>query len=227
MADKVPADLLIRHLEQYISDHKKAFVSAVLQQRTRHLTIVLEDIFQSQNASAVFRTAECFGIQDIHLIENINKYSVNKKVLRGANKWLTVHRYKDKAVNNTTVCLGALKREGYKILATSPTATTSFREVELSGKVAIVMGNELHGLSDEAIDHADLMVSIPMQGFTESLNLSVSAALCVSELSWRMRQTNLTWQLTELEKQQLKLEWYRKIVRNAETIERQFLKSIQ
>lgn len=219
--------LLTQHLSQYISEHKKKSIEAVLDQRTRHITVVLEDIFQSQNASAVFRTAECFGIQDIHLIENINKYSVNKRVLRGANKWLTVYRHKDKTVNNTTACLTALKAQGFRIMATMPSAQKLISEVDVSGKVAVIMGNELHGISSEAIELADERVKILMYGFTESLNLSVSAALCVSELVTRLHRENISWRLSDAERRQLRLDWYRKVVRNAATIERLFFESIQ
>lgn len=219
--------LLTSHLSQYISEHKREYIERVLSERTRHVTIVLEDIFQSQNASAVFRTAECFGIQDIHLIENLNKYSVNKRVLKGANKWLTIHRHNSKSEDNTNKCLQSLKQQGYTVLATMPSATTSIAEINVSGKVALLMGNELHGLSSNAIELADVKVRIPMYGFTESLNLSVSAALCVNTVIDKMRQNTIDWQLAAGERECLKLDWYRKVVRNSNTIERLFLKSIE
>lgn len=215
------------HLSQYISDHKKQFLEEVLAQRTRHVAVVLEDIFQSQNASAVFRTAECFGIQDVHLIENISKYALNKRVLRGANKWLTVHRHGEPGVNNTIQCLRFLKSQGYQIMATTPSSTSSIHEVATDKKLAILLGNELHGLSDEAIKEADVRVKIPMYGFTESLNLSVSAAICISEIIYKMKRTGVNWQLDDESKNQLRLNWYRKIIRNAGIIEKKYLMSIE
>lgn len=223
----LPTDtLIIDHLAQYVSDHKKRTIEEVLDKRTRHLTIVLEDIFQSQNASAVFRTAECFGVQDIHLIENLSKYALNKRVLRGANKWLTIKKHAQKEKDNSRACLESLKASGYKILATMPSANLTIQQVDVSNKIAVVMGNELHGLSDTAIALADYKVTIPMFGFTESLNLSVSAAICVHELINRMKASSVDWHLSEEMKKQLRLEWYRKLVRNAEMIERKFLESI-
>lgn len=223
----LPTDtLIIDHLAQYVSDHKKRTIEEVLDKRTRHLTIVLEDIFQSQNASAVFRTAECFGVQDIHLIENLSKYALNKRVLRGANKWLTIKKHAQKEKDNSKACLESLKASGYKILATMPSANLTIQQVDVSNKIAVVMGNELHGLSDTAIALADYKVTIPMFGFTESLNLSVSAAICVHELINRMKASSVDWHLSEEMKKQLRLEWYRKLVRNAEMIERKFLESI-
>lgn len=217
---------IIDYLGQFITTHKKALVEEVLEQRTRHVSLVLEDIYQSQNASAVFRTAECFGIQDIHLIENKNKYTLSKGVLKGANKWLSLIHHKE-GENNTVSCLSHLKGDGYKVLATSPTAKLSIQDVDISNKVAIVFGNELHGLSEEAIQQADLKVRIPMFGFTESLNLSVSAAICVSEIITKLKASNETWKLTPDERHQLRLSWYRKLVRNSEVIEKEYLKSIK
>ncbi len=213
------------HLGQFITDHKKRLIEEVLIQRTRHLILVLEDIYQSQNASAVFRTAECFGVQDIHLIENLNKYGLNKSVLKGADKWLTIHRHNVK--NNTTACFDNLKSQGYQILATSPSAKYSIEDVDISKKMAIVLGNELHGLSEFAQNAADVKVKIPMHGFTESLNLSVSAAICINTLIPKIRGSNVLWRLTKEEADQLRLSWYRKSVKNSGLIEKKLLQSIE
>lgn len=224
--DRSEEALISNHLGQFITNHKKELVEKVLNHRTRHVTLVLEDIFQSQNASAVFRTAECFGIQDIHLIENRNKYTLSKGVLKGANKWLSVIHHRDKE-NNTEQCFKHLKAAGYKVLATTPNAELAISQVSLKHKIAIVMGNELHGLSDYALQQADIMARIPMYGFTESLNLSVSSAICISEVVSKLRASNNQWQLTQVERNQLKLAWYRKLVRNSEIVEKEFLKPIR
>lgn len=195
--------------------------------RTRHLTLVLEDIYQSQNASAVFRTVECFGIQDVHLIENQNSYGVNRRVLKGADKWLTIKHHNQPNVNNTPLCFEQLKKDGYKILATTPTASLSIQDVDVTQKIAIVMGNELHGLSEEAQEAADMKVKIPMEGFTESLNLSVSAAICIYELMIKIRSSGVDWKLTAQEMEILRLSWYRKSIRKSEIIERKYLESIK
>jgi len=225
MPAKNQIDLIIKHLGQYVTEHKRAVIENVLSRRTRYLTIVLEDIYQSQNASAVFRTAECYGIQDIHLIENQIKYSLNKRVLKGANKWLNIIHHDEKSFNNTERCFYFLRKEGYQILATSPEAKLHIDEVDVSKKIALVMGNELHGLSDFARTNADKEVQIPMHGFTESLNLSVSAAVCVHELIPKIRGSQVRWTLTTEEKEQLRLSWYRKLVRNSDLIEKEFLKT--
>src|SRR5687768_15812556 len=167
---------VLAHLSQFVSDHKKEFVEKVLNNRTHHLTVVLEDIFQSQNASAVIRTCECMGLQDIHIIEQRSKYSLNPRVLKGSNKWMSFFQYNDRRVNNTKLCYDQLREKGYQVLATDPAEDgKSIHEIDFTDKkIAIVFGNELRGVSSFGIEYADQKVRIPMFGFTESLNISVS-----------------------------------------------------
>ena len=227
MVEKDKNKLLSEYLSRFISDHKKEFVEKVLDQRTRHITMVLEDIYQSQNASAVIRTCECMGIQDVHIIENDSTYTVNRRVLKGSYKWVDLIRHKGKWRNNTEACYEQLRARGYKIAATDPSPEgVSIHDVSVKDKIAIVMGNELHGTSSFAIDHADMKVRIPMYGFTESLNISVSAAICLNTLVPLLRKDETPWQLTEAEKEEIRLRWLRKMVRNAEILEKEFLKSI-
>jgi tRNA (guanosine-2'-O-)-methyltransferase len=215
------------HFSQYITDHKRQFIEKVLLGRTRHVTLVLEDIYQSQNASAVVRTCECLGLQDIHIIEEDSKYSVNKRVLKGANKWIDLYRYKMKGFNNTEICFRKLRALDYQILVTDPSPDgISIMDIPVDKKIAIVMGNELKGTSSYALDHADQKIFIPMHGFTESFNISVSAAICLNTLLNKVRQSNTSWQLTEEEKNALRLQWYRKVVRRSDLIEQEFLRSI-
>ena len=219
--------LIINHLSQYATEHKKNFIEHVLSQRTRHITLVLENIFQSQNASATLRTSECLGLQDIHIIEDESKYGTNKKVLKGAHKWLDLHRYKMKGFNNTEICFRQLRESGYKILVTDPSPDgISINDVSVDQKVAVVMGNEFHGTSKYAIAHADQKIFIPMYGFTESFNISVSAALCLNILLTKLRASNINWKLSVSEKESLRLQWFRKIVRRSDLIEQEFLRSI-
>jgi tRNA (guanosine-2'-O-)-methyltransferase len=215
--------LLCDHLGQYISDHKRDFIEKVLAHRTRHITVVMEDIYQSQNASAVVRTCECMGLQEVHIIENSSTYSVNPGVLKGANKWMHLVRYREKGANNTEICFNNLKKNGYRILATDPRPEcASIGELPIEQKLAIVMGNELHGTSEYAQVHADEMVKIPMYGFTESMNISVSAAICLHTVVPKLRNSEMNWGLSEEEKKEIRLEWYRKSVRRSDLIEREF-----
>jgi tRNA (guanosine-2'-O-)-methyltransferase len=221
--------LLFGHLDRFVSDHKKEFIRKVLEERTRYVTVVLENIYQSQNASAVLRTSECMGIQDIHIIENTAKYQLNVRVLKGADKWLNLHRYRVKGVNNTETCFRALRDQGYKILAADPAADGKpVGEVDVSeNKLALVFGNELRGASAYALEKSDMRIKIPMYGFTESLNLSVSVAICLNTLLSKLRVSATDIALSENEKSMIMLSWYRKIVKRSDVLEREFLRTIQ
>lgn len=221
-------DAIVRHLSQFVSEHKKEFVEKVLNNRTRYVTLVLEDIFQSQNASAVIRTAECMGLQDVHIVENTAKYQLNIRVLKGSYKWMELHRYHDNSLNNTEVCYSKLKAEGYTILVTSPDEDgESIQDIDLTqGKIAVVFGNELRGCSAYATEHAHKKIKIPMYGFTESLNISVCVGMCLNTFIPKLHQGNIPFHLSEQDKQHIRLNWFRKMVRKSDLIEREFVRSI-
>ncbi|WP_420319112.1 TrmH family RNA methyltransferase [Ekhidna sp.] len=202
-------------LEEFVSENKQAHVGRVLSQRTRHVTLVFEDIDKSHNVSAVLRTAECMGIQDLHFIQNKNSYNVNPGITQGAAKWVSMLHH-NKYGNNIDACYDELRNNGYKIFATSLNHTSrSIHELNPSDKTAFVFGTESDGISEEAGEKADGFVHIPMQGFTESFNLSVSAAICLTIFKLKLKE----WPpLTDQEKLVLRSEWYRKIVREADLI---------
>ena len=216
---------LSNHLQGFISQNKKSRIEEVLNFRTRHLTVVLEDIYQPQNASAIVRTCDIFGVQDLHIIENKNYYELNPEVVKGASKWVDMHRY-NTYENNTANCLQQLKKKNYRILATSPSAgSLSINDVSLDQKTALVFGTEYTGVSDIVKNYADEMVTIPMFGFTDSFNVSVSAALCLKSLITNMHTNGVDWKLSETEKVALRLDWYRSIVVNAELYEKRFFEN--
>ena len=221
--------LVLEHLAQFVSDHKKQGVEKILDLRTTRITVILEDIFQSQNASAAIRTCECMGLQQVHIVENISKYSINPRVLKGANKWMDIKHYASKKENNTLACFEQLRSEGYTILVTDPSeGGTSIHEIDVSrSKLALLFGNELRGASPEAIENGDEKIRIPMYGFTESLNISVSVAMCLGALVTKLRLNGINTSLAQSEKDRIRLNWYRKIVRKSALIEREFLRTIQ
>jgi tRNA (guanosine-2'-O-)-methyltransferase len=219
--------LLKEYFSQFVSEHKRELMERVLAQRTRYVTMVLEDIYQSQNTSAVIRTCECLGLQEVQVIETTSEWSTNKLVLRGSNKWLDIIRYKKQTTNNTADCFQYLRERGYRIVVTDPAGGTPIEQVPLDKPLAIVMGNERHGSSEYALKHADLAVTIPMAGFTESLNISVSAAICLNITLTRLRKSDWPWPLREDEKEVLRLQWYKKAVRRAGIMEQEYLKLIQ
>jgi tRNA (guanosine-2'-O-)-methyltransferase len=213
---------LVEYFSSYISDHKRSRIEEVLNYRTRHLTVVLEDIYQPQNASAIVRTCDIFGVQDLHIIENKNYYELNPEVVKGSSKWVNMNQY-NSTRNNTAQCLEQLKKKKYKILATSPSPESlSINDISLDHKTALVFGTEHTGVSDIVKEYADEMVTIPMFGFTESFNVSVSAALCLNSLITNMHASDADWRLSEEEKVATRLDWYRKIVVNADMYENRF-----
>ena len=209
---------LIEYLAGFMTEARKEKIEQVLSERTRHLTVVLEDIYHPHNASAIIRNCECFGIQDMHVIEKKFIYKPNKDVVRGSLKWVKLHHHRD-TDNNTLDCVKELKKNGYKIAATSlQEDTVSLEDLPVDHKLAIVFGTEDNGVSAELLEHADYTVKIPMCGFTQSLNVSVSAALCIQELSNRLKKTDIQWQLTDDEKNELRLDWYKQSVRSPDHI---------
>lgn len=207
---------LLDYLGKFLTDERKQRIQDVLSERTEHVTVVLEDIFHAHNASAVMRTCDCFGVQNFHVIEEENKYKVSKYVVRGAENWVSLFRYGDAKVNNRSECINNLKSEGYDIVVTSPHASKSFRELPINRKMAFCFGAEKTGISKELYEMADHEVQIPMYGFTESLNISVSAALIVSEYISQLKQSCETWQLSKDRRQQLLEEWYIKSLKFGE-----------
>jgi tRNA (guanosine-2'-O-)-methyltransferase len=210
---------LLNKLYEHISPNKKELFEKIAPNRTRHVTAILEDIFQPHNASAVIRSCDCFGIQDIHIIENRYQFDPSRRVHMGASKWVDQYKYNEQE-DNTATCINALKEKGYKIIGTSPHAKTSIEDLDLSSPVAFLFGTELEGLSQEAMDMADTNVYVPMYGFTESFNISVSAALIFSQITQRLRNSEINWQLSKDEIVDLKIKWCKKIVKHGNKIEK-------
>lgn len=213
---------LLEYLQSFVTENKNKLIAEKLRERTRHITVALEDIYEPHNASAVLRSAECFGVQDVHIIENTNYYELSQKVDLGSSKWLTLHQYREDH-DNTTHCINQLKERGYKIVATSPhTDSVTLHELPVDQPLALLFGTEKLGLSTNAMELADYHMSIPMYGFTESLNISVSAAICLQHLTQKVRTENIGWQLSDQDHQELLNEWTRLCLKDPEGLEKRF-----
>jgi tRNA (guanosine-2'-O-)-methyltransferase len=210
---------LIEYLSQYVTEKRMSLFRDVVKNRTKYITVVLEDIYQSQNASAVLRSCDCFGVQDVHVIENRNDFEVDPNVAMGASKWLTINHYNEGG-NNTEKALHKLKNEGYRIIATSPHENDTFLDdFDLeAGKFALVFGTELLGISDEVKQNADTFLKIPMYGFTESFNISVSAAIVLHHLTHKLKKSPVQWQLSPYESDELIMKWLKNSVKGSEAI---------
>jgi tRNA (guanosine-2'-O-)-methyltransferase len=206
------SEALYNILCEHLTERKRALFDSVVNHRTRHLTLVMEDVYQTHNTSAIVRSMESWGIQDLYAIENRNSFNLHRRIARGAYDWLTLHQYNDHK-NNTTACVEDLKKKGYRIVATALHENAiPLTELDITEKTAIVMGTEITGVSDTMKEMADANVVIPMYGFTESLNVSVASAVIMQHLAHKMRNSDIQWQLSDEEKLALKIEWARRSI---------------
>lgn len=209
---------LLKYLEGYVTDKRKALFQNVLAERTKHFTVVLEDIYQAHNASAVVRTCDIFGIQDIYAIENRYTNKVSRHVAKGSQKWLDIHRYREQT-DNTAHCIADLRAKGYQIIGTTPhNDSCLLPDFDVTKKSAFVFGVEKEGISDYIKEEADGFLKIPMVGFTESLNISVAAAIILQDVTSRAKQEGVEWQLNASEKQEIYEDWIQKSIKNVDRL---------
>ena len=216
---------LIQFLSEFVTPERLALFNKILSLRTNYLTVVLEDMYQTHNASAVVRTADCFGIQNVHVIENKHVFNCNPDVVRGASNWVSVNRYNGTEMN-TPRALKKLRQDGYRIVVATPHEhDVALEDFDLGkGKAAIVFGCERPGLTEWANKEADEFMKIPMVGFTESLNVSVSVAVTLHHLTHQLRNhSNIDWNLTNDEKQKAMLEWLRVSLKRVDLLEDKFV----
>jgi tRNA (guanosine-2'-O-)-methyltransferase len=198
----------IAYLTSLITDNKRQKIQEVLAYRTRYVTVVLENIEHPHNANAVIRSCDIFGIQDVQVIEEVHPFKPQNTIAKGAIKWVDMLRYP-----TTKRCIAALKKQKYCIVATTPHEQGyKLPELPLNRKIALLFGTEISGLSQDALDAADEYVTIPMFGFTESFNISVSVALCLYDIVTRLHQSDIWWQLSQEERENLHLQWLKKIL---------------
>jgi tRNA (guanosine-2'-O-)-methyltransferase len=203
-----PTEELKNFMFQFLTDEKIQRFTDVINNRTRHFTIVMEDIYQAQNTNAVIRSCEVFGIQNVHIIENKYEFEVVEDISRGSTKWVDLYKYRNLEKNNTTACIQQLRSNGYAIIGTTPHKNDmGLQEVDITQKTAFILGSEKDGMSPEAMGLCDGFMKIPMTGFTESLNLSNCSAIILQNITDRMRRLNIPWQLSEEEKTSILIEW--------------------
>lgn len=218
---------LVDHLSQFVTPNRQRLISNALDKRTNYLTVVLEDIYQSQNASAVLRTCDCLGIQNIHVIENKNEYTINPDVALGSTKWIDINHYNEPETKNHLECIKGLKAKGFKIVATMPNENDlSLWDLDVEkGPYAFVFGNEKDGISPETAEQADHFVTIPMFGFTESYNISVSAAIILSQVIKDLNQKKVSYTFNDKQKLSTQLQWFINHIKQGDKIANSFLKA--
>ncbi|MEH6771456.1 RNA methyltransferase [Maribacter arcticus] len=205
---------LLAYLEEFISEKRMRRFNDILSHRTNYITVAVEDVFQMHNTSAVIRSCESFGLQQAHLIEGKYGQRLDEEIAMGAQKWVDIKRYK-----NSKEVVDVLRNKGYKIVATSPHADSSLlQDYELDGKMALFFGTENKGLSDYVLENSDAFLKIPMVGFTESLNISVSAAIILQHLTAKLKSSNFDWKLTPSEMMEKRLDWTKKSIKSIDDI---------
>lgn len=205
---------LLEHLKTFLTERRKELFHEVLKKRTRHFTVVTEDVYQLHNTSAVMRSCDVFGVQDLHVVEERLGKRIDREIAMGAQKWVSLYRY-----GSITDCMETLREGGYQIIATTPhNESVQLHDFDITKKSAFFFGTEKEGLSNTVMNAADGFLKIPMYGFTESLNISVSAAIILQSVVTRLKQTTINWELTEAEKLELEMEWTKRTIKSTDEI---------
>ncbi|MFT5890545.1 MAG: tRNA (guanosine-2'-O-)-methyltransferase [Dokdonia sp.] len=205
---------LLDYLQTFLTERRRELFDRVLLERTNHVTVAVEDVYQLHNTSAVIRSCESFGVQNLHVIEEVNAKRIDREIAMGAQKWVDVHRHA-----STKVCLKSLKAAGYRIIATTPHQKAHrLEDFDPTQKSAIFFGRETEGLSHDVLEAADDFIYIPMVGFTESLNISVSAAITLQHIMTQIKASSIPWRLSDAELFDKKLEWTKKMIKDVDRI---------
>lgn len=212
---------LLDYLETYLTPQRKARFDAVLPNRTKHFTVATEDVYQLHNTSAVIRSCDVFGIQEVHIVEERNSRRIDREIAMGSQKWVDLKRY-----HTVGDCVNNLKDNGYQIVATTPHHNDQvLADFDITKKSCFFFGRETEGLSQAVLDVADCYLKIPMVGFTESLNISVSAAIILQDVTNKLRQSDVKWQLSEQEKLEKRLDWISKTLKSYDEIVARYYQS--
>ena len=209
---------LLAYLESFLTDSRKEKFTTVLSKRTKHFTVAVEDVYQLHNTSAVIRSCDVFGLQEVNIIEERNSKRIDREIAMGAQKWVDFNRFQ-----SATDCMASLKQNGYQIVATTPHANDCLlHDFDVSKKSCFFFGSETEGLSEAVLKNADCFLKIPMVGFTESLNISVSAAIILQHVTTQLRLSSSNWQLTPEELLEKRLDWIKKTIKSYDDIVARF-----
>lgn len=211
----------LNFLENMLTDNRKDKFLKILENRTNHFTVVVEDVFQMHNTSAVMRSCEVFGIQELSIIEQRYGKTIDKEIAMGAQKWVDITSFDD-----VQTCINTIKERGYQVIATTPHEDDCLLDdFDITKPSALFFGTERDGLSAEILEQADGFLKIPMVGFTESLNISVSAAIIIQNLMSRLRKSDIKWQLTEKEMLEKRLTWTKNSIKDIKRIEERYFET--
>ncbi|MDO1500950.1 RNA methyltransferase [Winogradskyella maritima] len=212
---------LLHHLESFLTPNRVAKFHKVLAERTKHFTVATEDVYQLHNTSAVIRSCDVFGIQEVNIVEEVNSKRIDREIAMGAQKWVDLNRY-----HSSKACISDLKSQGYQIVATTPHVDDcNLQDFDISKPSCFFFGRETEGLSDAVKSEADSFLKIPMVGFTESLNISVSAAIILQHVTSKLKASAIAWQLSEAEILEKRFDWIKKTLKDYDKIVARFYDS--
>lgn len=211
-------EFVLRILDPFVSDERRQRFDEVIAGRTKTVVAVVEGAVNMGNVSAVMRTAEGLGYQELHLVTGTTRFKNSRRTSTGAEKWLDVYHWQ-----SPTDCASALKRNGYSIVAAHLDATAkSIDRFDFTKRTALVFGNERDGISSEMLSLADERCILPMAGFAQSYNISVAAAIALyHSYTDRVRRLGRHGDLSHTEALRLRAAYYINSVRRGEDILRQ------
>jgi tRNA (guanosine-2'-O-)-methyltransferase len=197
-------DAVCRALAPILTAERIARIDAVLAARLASVVTVVEDTYDPHNAAATIRTTEAIGLGELHVIEHAERFSVAGGVTCGAHRWIDLHRW-----SSAEAAVGGLRARGFRVFATLPDAAASIDDVDVTTPIAVAFGNEHAGLSRAAIGACDGAIRVPMFGFTESFNLSVTVALAMSQIAARRRAAiGSPGDLDDRRRRELRARWF-------------------
>jgi len=208
---------LLEELSGYMTEERSSLFDRILNNRTRFLTVVTEDLYQEHNISAILRTCDCFGVQDLYSIQDRNDFVHTRKISRGAEKWVDLIEFNGNE-DPSLECMHMLRQKGYSIVATTPHEDgLDLNELTVDRPMALFFGSEKPGLTEKVLENADYKLRIPMYGFTESFNVSVAVALILNKMVSEMRKLDGDlWSLNAEEKLDIKLLWTLRTIKSPE-----------
>jgi tRNA (guanosine-2'-O-)-methyltransferase len=209
--ERYGADAVCSTLAPMLTAERIARIDEVLDARLGSVVPVVEDTYDPRNAAATIRTTEAIGLGELHVIEPGERFSASGGVTRGAHKWIDLHRWPSPGA-----AIAGLRARGFRVFATVPGARATLDDVDVATPLAVAFGNEHAGLTRGAIDACDGALGVPMFGFTESFNLSVTVALAMSRIAARRRAAiGRLGDLDDPHRRTLRARWFALKIRGA------------
>jgi tRNA (guanosine-2'-O-)-methyltransferase len=205
------ADAVCATLAPMLTPERIARMDAVLAARLQSVATIVEDTYDPHNAAATIRTTEAIGLAELHVVEPGARFSAAHGVTRGAHRWIRLERW-----TAMVDVAASLRARGFRVYATRPGATSTIEDVDVTQPIAVAFGNEHAGLSEAALAACDGALGVPMYGFSESFNLSVTVALAMSRIANRRREALGTLgDLDDTQRRELRARWFAMKIRGS------------